>query len=164
MNFNMVEEIFGFDGFTTTETGKTVQTSRLGIDVEEPLVKEIVIPIGPPSSRDTSLADAEFIKAVSGSDDITDACGFPALKQKGPPPQTLTQKAAQCISKSVNAVFPKVEFISASAPARKAKIAEILDQAKAALTTKGYSPDGWDGWPKLAKHADEYVISVLMEG
>ena len=109
------------------------------------------------------ILDDSFIKAVSGADDVVDDCGFPVLMQKSAPTLTLAQRAAQAISKSVNAVFPRVEFITKSASGRTAKIAEILDQTKQALSAKGYKPDGWDGWKALSKHADEFVISVLME-
>jgi hypothetical protein len=136
----------------------------LGVErAAQPTAREIVLPDGSPSRTDNSLADAEFAKSVSGVEDVTDNCGFPVLMQKDAPPLTLAQRAARAISKSVNAVFPKVEFINAQAPARKARIAEILDKAKAALTAKGYKPDGWDGWKALARHADEFVVSVLME-
>jgi hypothetical protein len=152
MKFNaMTTEIFGTE-------------DDLGVErAAQPVIREIVLPEGRPTGTDTSLADAEFIKTVSGVEDVVDDCGVPALMQKDAPPLTLAQRAAQAISKSVNAVFPKIEFITASAPARTAKIAEILDRAKAALTAKGYNPSGWDGWPTLAKHADEFVVSVLME-
>jgi hypothetical protein len=149
MNFGMTEEIFGFD--------------NLDIEREpQPSIREIVLPDGPPASADTSLADAEFIKSVSGSDDIVDDCGFPVLMQKGVPPLTLAQRAVQAISKSVNAVFPRVEFINANAVSRKARIAEIIDNAKAGLISKGLAVDG-DGWSVLAQHCDEFIVSSLME-
>ena len=92
------------------------------------------------------ILDDSFIKAVSGADDVVDDCGFPVLMQKSAPTSTLAQRAAQAISKSVNAVFPKVEFINSNAVSRKKRIAEILDQAKQSLIAKGYRPDGCDGW------------------
>jgi hypothetical protein len=152
MKFNAITaEIFGAE-------------DDLGVErVMQQTVRDVVLPDGPPSGTDTHLADAEFVKFVSGADDVVDDCGFPVLMQKSAPTLTLPQRAAQAISKSVNAVFPRVEFITKSASGRTAKIAEILDQTKQALSAKGYKPDGWDGWKALAKHADEFVISVLME-
>jgi len=147
MNYNMTQEIFGFE-------------SDLGIEKEAPTPREIVIPTGAPTGPPVEIEN-EFMKAA-GISDVVDDCGFPALMQKDTPPLTLAQRAAQAISKSVNAVFPKVEVINAQAPARKAHIAEILDRSKAALKAKGYSTDQ-NGWAALAMHADEYVISVLME-
>jgi hypothetical protein len=151
MNFNAITaEIFGAE-------------DDFGVERITPaVVRDVVLPDGPPSSSDTSLADAEFVKAISGADDVVDDCGFPVIMQKSAPTLTLAQRAAQAIAKSVSAVFPRVEFINASASARKAKIAEILDRAKQSLISKGYTASG-DGWKALAQHCDEFVISTLME-
>jgi hypothetical protein len=148
MNFNMTQEIFGFE-------------SDLGIEKDAPTPREIVIPTGAPTGPPVEIEN-EFMKAA-GIDDVVDDCGFPMIMQKSAPALTFAQRAAQAIAKSVNAVFPRVEYIAGSASARQARIAEILDKARQSLRAKGYAPDGWDGWSALAKHADEFVISVLME-
>jgi hypothetical protein len=75
---------------------------------------------------------------------------------------SLAQRTTQLVSQTVDAVFHKVQHISASAPARKARIAEIIDETKQALEEKGFAVDDWDGWPVLRQHCDEIIISTLM--
>ena len=129
MKFNAITaEIFGAE-------------DDLGVErVMQQTVRDVVLPDGPPSGTDTHLADAEFVKFVSGADDVVDDCGFPVLMQKSARTLTLPQRAAQAISESVNAVFPRVEYIAGSASARQARIAEILDKTRQSLRAKGYSP------------------------
>jgi len=98
---------------------------------------------------------AELRKDVLGED-------VDELPKAVAPTLTLAQRTAQTVQKAVAQIYPKVEFINANAPARKARIAGIIDKAKAALKAKGYATDG-DGWKSLAKRADEYVVSVLLE-
>ena len=62
-------------------------------------VRDVVLPDGPPSGTDTHLADAEFVKFVSGADDVVDDCGFPVLMQKSAPtltfPSALRRRSAK---------------------------------------------------------------------
>src|SRR5208282_1413416 len=66
---------------------------------------------------------AELRKDVLGED-------VDELPKAVAPTLTLAQRTAQTVQKAVAQIYPKVEFINANAPARKARIAGIIDKAK----------------------------------
>jgi|SRR5208282_3276197 len=134
----------------------------LGIErATQPLVHEIVLPQGKPTGK-CSLVDDEMNESISGELDVVDAAGRPYLGKHAAPTMSFAQRTEQTIKKAVELVYPRVEFIVGSAPARKSRISEIVDETKKTLANKGYAT-AWSGWSALEKSMDQAIVSILME-
>jgi hypothetical protein len=113
----------------------------------------------PITGKGNSLAMAAEMQSLRKDvlgDDIDD------LPKAARPSLSLAHRTAQTVGKAVDIVIGKAARISASAPARKTRITEILDETKQRLEDRGYRAAAWDGWPGLQQHCDEAIISTLM--
>ena len=132
-----------------------VEQIDAGTALDDPLFS--YLPRTGKGSSLATVAERDELRKFLCGDDFDDLP--PATAQ----PVTLTQRIAQIVSKNVDSVFGKVQHINASAPARKARLGEILGEAKQKLIAKGYAADGGDGWSKLEQSCHAVITGILME-
>lgn len=163
-DFSLYDEIIGWNHTTDSEPAQPL-----------PPVPRAANPSGPPLPwedeifmwRESAHAPESnsFIKTIETKAIQKEIFGtdLDSLPMPPAPVLSLTQRLAQSVSKAVDVLLPKVTHIHANAPARSARITEILDEAKQKLITKGY--DGaasWDGWPKLHQSCESAIVATLM--
>ncbi len=170
MKFNaLTAEIFGAE-------------DDLGVErAAQPTVREITFPEGPAASSDTSLADAEFSKVISGEDDLTDDFGLPLVKTLTPKSSVneLLAKTAQLAAKHFGSALQRIQRIPEirkEAPSRSAAIKTRIMEPFRQATLKLFKLnrlEGAESWAvkdelderfwAIQRSMEEYVTNALLE-
>jgi hypothetical protein len=108
-----------------------------------------------------------LIKRAKISAFVDDVLGAGSYELATPKPKAnawnaFNQHVGEVVEMTTQNLLTKATRVAAGAPVRKVRIAEILDDFKQSLITKGYAAKAWDGWSKLEQSCDAAIVSTLM--